>query len=102
MGQEFGLRSGQLALATHDLEHRLRLGLTKQYDSINFARLDSVGGACNCGLRHQNATAIHLVGSFQTGRQIYGVTHDSVAHHQLGADAADERLPCRNADAYVE
>jgi hypothetical protein len=45
-GPKLDLRRGQLALAPHDLEHRLWLGLTKQYDSINFARLDG-GGARN-------------------------------------------------------
>src|SRR6476661_3183473 len=47
MGPQLDLHRGQLLLATHDLKHRLRLGLTKQHDSIDFARLDAVGGARN-------------------------------------------------------
>ena len=49
MDPELDLHGCQLVLATHDLEHRLRLGLTKQYDSVDFARLDAVGGARNSG-----------------------------------------------------
>src|SRR5262249_3677526 len=37
VGPKLDLCLGQLTLATHDLENCLRSGLTKHYDSVNFA-----------------------------------------------------------------
>ena len=44
VGPQLDLRMSQLTLATHDLKNRLRLGLTKHYDSVNFACLDGIVG----------------------------------------------------------
>src|SRR6266571_3541541 len=66
VGAQFELRSRQLALTAHDLEYRLRLGLTERHYPIDFARLDHHGGTRDGGLGHEDAAAILLVGALQT------------------------------------
>src|SRR6476646_28191 len=44
--------------------------------------------------------AIYLVRSLEPRRQIHGVTHHGVAHHELRSDAADQRFA--GSDAYPD
>src|SRR5882672_3357494 len=96
------LRRRELTLAPHDLKYGLRLILAQHGNSIDLARLHSLGRAGDSRLRYQNAAAIFLVGPFQAGSEINGVAHHGVVHHQLGADAADEHVTGSDADPQVE
>ena len=91
--------SARVRPAVHDLEDGRGLGLSRDYQPINFAYLISAPAAATV-LRKSRSGSVAPICSFQARRQIHRVAHHGVAHHEFRADAADECFA--GSDAYAE
>ncbi|KTW19228.1 hypothetical protein NS341_13485, partial [Staphylococcus xylosus] len=70
-------------------------------EAVDLAQLDGRGAGRGGGLRDQAAAAVELVGAFQPRGEVHGIAEHRVAHHEFGADAADQRFAGGDADPDV-
>ena len=76
-------------------------GLARHHDPVDLSNLDRGARRRKGSLRNQIAGAIHLVRALQPRGEVYDVAHHRIAHHDVGADAADQRFAGRNTDPQI-